>query len=270
MDRITRSFRIVQQSFGVLMRDKELMVLPLLSGLIVAAVSLSFFFSISFDVADAARNDRFLLFVPALLIYFFAYAVGIFFQAAVVAGATERLRGGDPTIRSAMAAAARRIGPILGWALIAATVGVILRAARDRSGALGRIVTGLLGAAWSLGTFFVVPVLVLEDLSVGRSLARSIEVFKKTWGETVVGTAGVGIVAFLASVALVAVAAGLAALGAPAAALAFAVIGAIVLMVFFAALQGVYVASLYTYATSGRAADGFDEDLPGNAFTPKH
>jgi hypothetical protein len=43
----------------------------------------------------------------------------------------------------------------------------------------------------------------------------------------------------------------------------------VLLAIFFSALQGVFVASLYRYATDGHQASGFDKDLFSGAFTPK-
>jgi hypothetical protein len=53
------------------------------------------------------------------------------------------------------------------------------------------------------------------------------------------------------------------------AAVAFFAVGAMLLVIFFSALQGVYVASLYRYATEGQAAPGFDKALFDQAFVPK-
>jgi uncharacterized protein DUF6159 len=267
MDRITRSFQLVGQSYQVLMRDKELMVLPLLSGAIMAAVVAVVGLGFSWGGAPpAARGPA--LYLPIFLMYVVLYAIGIFFQAAVVAGATERMRGGDPTVGSALAAAQRRLWPIVMWAIVAATVGMFLRAVQDRVGFIGKIVAGLAGAAWSLATFFIVPVLVLEDKSIPDSFTESVSVFKKTWGETMAGGASIGIVAVCAWVVLFALVALIAMATGPLAIVVFAV-GAIVLGIFFSALQGIYVASLYRYATEGSAPPGFDRTLLDNAFVPK-
>jgi len=267
MDRITRSFQLVGQSYQILMRDKELMILPLLSGVVMAFVIgvVALGFSLGGD-GLAARGPE--LYVPIFLMYVLMYAVGIFFQAAVVAGATERMRGGDPTVGSALAAAQRRLWPIVMWAVVAATVGMLLRAIQDRVGFIGKIVVGFAGAAWSLATFFVVPVLVLEDKSLGDSFAQSVSVFKKTWGETVAGGAGLGIAAFCAWLALFALVALIAMIAGPLA-IVILLAGAIVLGIFFSALQGIYVASLYRYATEGTVPPGFDRTLFDRAFVPK-
>ena len=267
MGRIGRSFQLVGQSYRVLMHDKELMVLPLISGAVIAVAVAGFAFGFGVDSAKLQQRGA-ELYVPVFLMYVAAYTVGIFFQAAVIAGATERMRGGDPTIGSALSAASRRLGSIVMWAIVAATVGMILRAIHDRLGFVGKIIASIVGAAWSLATFFVVPVLVLEDRPVRGAFSRSIEVFRKTWGETVVGGINLGVAAFCAWVTLFAVSGLLAMLiGAPA--LAFFAAGAVFLMVFFSALQGVYVASLYRYATEGQAASGFDTALFQQAFVPK-
>ena len=268
MNRVTRSFDLVAQSYRVLMQDKELMVLPLISGVIIIAVVASFFFG--FDLRSRLDSeDQTLLVVPGLLLYVATYAIGIFFQAAVVAGATERLRGGDPTIGSALSAAFRRIVPILLWAVVAATVGILLRAIQDRAGFIGKIVVAVIGAAWSLATFFVVPVIVLEEHSIGDSFRRSLEVFRKTWGETFVGGVTLGVAAFCAWVTLIAIAGLLAWAGAGVLTFVVAGAGAIALAVLFPALQGVFVASLYQFATAGNSPAGFDRALLGEAFRRK-
>lgn len=267
MGRIGRSFQLVGQSYRVLMQDKELMILPLISGSVMAVAIAGFAFGFGVDSERLqVRGPE--LYVPMFLMYVVTYTIGIFFQAAVIAGATERMRGGDPTVRSALAAAASRIVSIVMWALVAATVGMILRAIHERMGFVGRIVVSLVGAAWSLATFFVVPVLVLENENIRESFWRSVEAFKKTWGETVVGGINLGVAAVCAWITLVAVSGLLAMLiGTPA--LALFAVGAVFLMVFFSALQGVYVASLYRYATEGQAAPGFDKALFDQAFIPK-
>jgi hypothetical protein len=265
MGRISRSFQLVGQSYQILMRDKELMVLPLISGAIMAVVALVVVFGYSLGAAAAPGPA---LYVPLFFLYVVMYTIGIFFQAAVVAGATERMRGGDPTVGSALAAAWARLGPIVMWAVVAATVGMLLRAIQDRVGFLGKIVAGLAGVAWSLATFFIVPVLVLEDKSIGDSFTRSVTVFRKTWGETMAGGVSLGGAAFCAWLALFAMAALLATVVGPSAILLL-VAGAIVLGIFFSTLQGIYVASLYRYATEGLVPPGFDRTLLDNAFVPK-
>ncbi|UUZ47783.1 DUF6159 family protein [Massilia sp. B-10] len=73
--------------------------------------------------------------------------------------------------------------------MIAATVGVILRAIQERVGFLGRIIVGMLGVGWTIATFLVVPVLVARDKGPVDSIKDSAALLKQTWGENVIGQA---------------------------------------------------------------------------------
>lgn len=267
MERLARSFRLVSQSFRILMTDAELMVLPLISGIVMALVVASFVFGVGVDALEADAPGAG-VYIPGFVTYVVLYAVAIFFQCAVVAGATERMRGEAPTLRSSMGAAWRRAGSILLWAMFAGTIGLLLRAIQERSGIIGRIVVGLIGAGWSLATFFVVPVLVLEEVQVGDVVGRSLSVLRRTWGEAIVGGASIGLVAFCAWGTLIMVTLGLASIVGNAALLFLFVFG-IALAILFSALEGVYVASLYRYAIEGDVPPGFDKDTLADAFVPK-
>jgi hypothetical protein len=267
MDRITRSFKLVSQSYAVLMQDTELLLLPLVSGAVMSIVVALFVLASGIDALTLEEQGP-ALYVPLFFMYVALYAVGIFFQCAVVAGATERMRGGSPTLASAIAAAGRRIVSIVIWACLAATVGMALRAIQDRVGLVGKIVVGLIGAAWSLATFFVVPVLVLEDVYIGDVLGRSVSIFRETWGESFIGGASLGFASFCAWALLAIVSFVLySAIGLPALIVFGA--GAILLLMFFSTLQGIYLASLYRFATEGDVPQGYDKHLLQSAFVEK-
>jgi hypothetical protein len=268
MERLSRSFDIVTQSYRILLHDKDLMVLPLIAGVvnIGAALSFAFGFGLTPSVVRAGGLDTY---VPLFLLFVVVYTIGIFFQAAVVAGATERMRGGDPTLGSALSAAGRRIASIMAWAVVAATVGTVIRVIHDKAGVVGQLLTKVLGITWSLATFFIVPVLVLEERSIRDSFRRSVSVFRETWGESIAVPVTVGLAAFVMWVALAAIAATVAlAAGRPAGIGTF-VVGAIMLTVFFATLQGVYLATLFRYATEGWVPAGFSGELLQQAFVSK-
>ena len=53
-----------------------------------------------------------------------------------------------------------------------------LRMISERSGNLGRIVTSLVGLAWNLATYLVVPVLVIEGVGPVEAIKRSAGLLK--------------------------------------------------------------------------------------------
>jgi hypothetical protein len=219
-------------------------------------------------------GSSYLAYVLAFVFYFVQYTVIFFFNSALVGAALIRLGGGDPTVSDGLAIASKRMGTILGYAAIAATVGMVLRMISERSGFLGRVVAGLLGMAWTLGTYLVVPILVTEDLGPIDAVKQSGALFRKTWGEQVVGNFGLGWAVFLmgfswtlVSILLVVGAAALTP-AAMIAAIGIAVMGYLFLALFSSALKGVYTAALYRYAVTGESGF-FDPAMMGGAFRPK-
>src|SRR5260370_1391059 len=131
------------------------------------------------------QSPMFLLGMFAL--YVVNYFVIVFFNVALVGVANSRLMGGTWTFRDGIELAWERTGTILQWALVAATVGVILRTLEERLGLIGRIIIRIIGFAWTLACYFVVPVLAFEDLTPIDAVKRSSKLFRDTWGEKVIG-----------------------------------------------------------------------------------
>jgi hypothetical protein len=194
--------------------------------------------------------------------------VQTYFLAGLVAGADQRLRGQNSTVRSALDIANSRLHRLLPWAVVTATVTMILQAIEERFGIIGTIVARLVGLAWNLVTFLVVPILVLEDLGVGDALKRSKDLFKKTWGENVIGQFGLGAVGFLLMIpGLILIGIGVA-IG-TAGIIVFGAIGVIWLLasaVVVSALSGIYRTALYHYAAHGEVPGEFSGIDFGAAF----
>jgi hypothetical protein len=272
MGRISRTFELARTSWEVLKADKELIVLPVLSLLATIAIAASFLAPIlmggdATQIEDPGTIGYVLLFVAYVALAF----VTIFFNAALVHAANERFDGGDPTIGSALRGASARVHRILPWALVSATVSVVLRAIEERAGVFGRIVSGIAGIAWSLVTFLVIPVLVVEDVGVVDAVKRSGALFKRTWGENVAAQVGFGLLGFIAAlpgigVIVLSVAAG--------DAIGFIGVAAGVLWILatamvLSALNGVFQTALYRYA-AGRGGQGeFSEGELAAAFAPR-
>jgi hypothetical protein len=274
-DRVSRSWELAKASASVLRSDKELLVFPVLSGLaamIVAATFLVPAFAMKVFDGDAGVGS----FVLGFLFYLCQYFVIFFFNAALVAAAMIRLEGGDPTVADGLRAARERIGPILGYAAIAATVGMLLQAMKNKdNNFVVRMVGSLLGVAWTMASFLVVPVLVMQNVGPIDAIKRSVELLKRTWGENAIGNVGIGLVFGLVTVLLVVVAAVLVFLaasvsGALAVTVAvFAVLALVTLGIIQSALSGVYSAALYRYATVGEAPAGFSGTGLQTAFQPR-
>ena len=203
MGRIRTSWELAKSSWGVIRARPHLTLLPVISGIATVVVMASFALPVFLTTSDA--NGDFAMTPLSWAIFAVGYLVltyvVLFFNTALVCAADDHFEGGDPTLGSALSAAGARAGRILPWAIVSATVSLALRAIQERFGFVGRIVIGLVGLAWTLVTFLVLPIIALEGLGVGAAIKKSAHLFKQTWGENVIANAGIGLVGFLAVLA---------------------------------------------------------------------
>jgi hypothetical protein len=277
-DRLSRSWELTKASAAVLSADKELLVFPLLSGLASILVLVTFavptFF---FGLGDAALSDReggrILGGIVTFLFYVTQYFVILFCNTALVGAALIRLRGGDPTVGDGFRIAVSRVTTILGYAVVSATVGMVLRMVAQKGGVAGRIVASLFGLAWGLATFLVVPVFVVEEVGPIDAIKRSASYLKRTWGEQLAGNLGMGWVFGLMSfgVILLCIAGIVAAASLGSGVLlglviAVSVVALLGIALVSSALGGIYAAAIYRFAAENEADGFFPEQLVKDAF----
>jgi len=277
--RISRSWELIKASGAVLRQDKELLLFPFFSAVATLIVSASFIVPLILTGAferSIAPGDETSYMVFLFVFYLIQYFIIFYFNSALVGAAMIRLDGGDPTVRDGLRIASSRVVQILGYAAIAATVGLILRIIEERAGFIGRWIAGLVGLAFTVATFLTVPILVTRDVGPIDAVKESAVLLKKTWGENIIGNAGMGFVFFLFYLGAIVVG-GVLIVGVAQTAnaalilliVALVVLAVIGLALVQAALQGVYSAALYRYATEGNAGGSFPDALLGEAFRPK-
>ena len=278
--RLSNSWELVKASWRVLLADKELMVFPLVAFLASIVVLITFavptVLAGVLDSAVASGELSIFSYIVAFLFYAVMYFVTIFFNSALVGAAMIRLEGGDPTVRDGFRIAFSKIGTIFGYAIIAATVGTILRAISERSGAIGRIVVSLIGFVWNIATFLVVPVLVVENVGPLDAVKRSGRLLKETWGEQIAGNLSVGFIfglitflVILAGIPVVILAVMSGSVGLIVTAVVVVILLIMLISLVSSTLSGIYTAAVYRYATTGDTGGYFDADMVKGAFKLK-
>ena len=273
--RWSRSLALARQSIAVLRGNPALMTFPIVSGIVTFFLTLSFFVPAYLAYGHRlSGHER----IPPLgyavmaAYYLVSYFVVIFFNVGLTSCTYASLRGERPTFADGVRYAQGRMGPILGWTVLSATVGLVLQFVGERAGFVGRIIVGLLGAAWNVVTYLVVPVVAVEGKGPVASVKESTALLKRTWGEQLIGNGGVGLIFGLA--ALIPVVPLIAALASGSVAAMLIVFGLSVLFwlglaILSASVAGVYRTALYVYATTGAAPSGFDPSYVSSAFAPK-
>jgi len=281
--KFSRSWELVKQSFAILRSDKELVLFPVFSAvaclcvtaLIIGGSILSILPSFR---AAALAGERWqpsqapFIYVAIFLLYVANYFVIVFFNVALVGVANSRLSGGTWTFRDGIELAWTRKGTILQWALVAATVGMILRMIEERLGLIGRLVMKLIGIAWTLACYFVVPVLAFEDLTPIDAVKRSARLFRDTWGEKVAGGFSLGLVFLVLALpgfGLWIVAMIFGGTTGLVIGLGLMVLYFVILSVVSSAVQGIFNAALYRYACFKQVPPAFSPELITGAWAPK-
>lgn len=196
MGRIGRGWQLTKLSFNVIRKDKELLLFPLISGILILAIAASFIVPwFALGTITGSIDAIFIIFW--IVFYFVSFFISTFFNVALMGCAMKRLDGGDPTFAYGIGFATERIKYIVEWALVAATVGLILKALEERAGFVGKIVIGLIGIAWAIASYFAVPVMAFEKLSPLKALKRGAGILKTTWGEALISNLGIGIIFFI-------------------------------------------------------------------------
>ena len=277
---ISHTFELMKMSFGVLKKDKELLWFPVFSGIGVVAV-IAIFFAIgsatgALDRLSATSTDVDGQVTSAIqagdlvlyaLAFFLVYFVTIFFNAALVSAALERLRGGDPNVSSGLSHAFAHIHTILGWAIISASVGLILQALKaNQKNAFARIAIDMVGGIWEFMTFFVVPILVSENVGPFGAIKRSSGLVRKTWGRQISANFGFFIV-YIIAVLIAIVPAVLIGLVIPVAGMVVGLVTVSVAMSIVQSLEGIFKAALYEYALGERPQE-FDLRVLQMAYKP--
>ena len=287
-----RGWRIAVQSWQVLRTDLSMLPFPFLSAVASTLLLLSFLAPVflSPDLADWLANApkgqgqghednssaRAVITAATGAFYLINYFIVVFFNTALAACAVRRMQGEDSTMGYGLRVACSRLPQIIGWVLLASSIGVILRALSNRSAMLGKIVVALVGAAWTIAVCLVVPTIVVEGLGPVAALKRSSSLMVSSWGEGLSGSVGLGFLGVLLWLFGVgAVVSGLCIVASTHSAIALGATFAFALLYFPAvicvssALRQIFIVGLYLYAADKRVPVGFSADTLEGAFSPK-
>ena len=266
MGRVGTGWRLAKASWSVLRADSSLAVYPVVA-VVVALVAFWVVAGIGIAVAQGVSVPW--LVVPFLVagVYVSAYVI-TYFNVGLAASAQRSIDGHDTGLRDGLRVARTRRGVIAKWALLEVALGLllsILGGLLSNGGA--RIASNLLaaaaGLAWSVATFFVIPILALEGVGPREAMTRSVDLIRSHWGEAVVGRTGIGAVIFLITllpiVGLSVAATYLDPVNPTLAGVAYALFTLVVLtaIVLGSVLSVIFRVEVYRYATAEKTAGGF-------------
>jgi hypothetical protein len=259
-------------SFSVLKENKSLIIFPVLSAismiLIFGSVITGVLASNDWNASNFDVQNKTLGYIFLFLFYLVNYFIVVFFNMALIHCTHLYFKGQKPTVSDGLRFSVSRIGAIFSWSVLAAIVGTVLRIIQENVGSIGKIITGLIGIAWNIAAFFVVPVIAYENLGPVDALKRSAKMMKEKWGESLGATFSFGLIHFLA---VLVVGGGLFVMGAfinVILGIVLAVLGILILAAIFSAAQTIFVSAVYHNIT-GDPVQNFNEAFADNLFVSK-
>ena len=261
--RIGRGWRVTKLGMHVVRADPELMVYTLFSGIlsiIAAIVLLTTTGGLGYFIGGEEGSEGGAL-VGTFLSYMAIAIITVFWNAAIIASAHERLTAGtNPSFSYGIKQAMKCLPQIVIWGLISGTVGLIIRAFQSMQDSkkpgvafVGAMIAFFIRYAWWITTFFVVPMIVLDKIGIRESMSKSPELFGQTWGEDVVSTTGTGIINVLVCLLIVVIGLPLGVLLGDVLGFLLVLVGIGVSVLFFSACEAVNRASLYYFAKTGES-----------------
>jgi len=278
--RIERAQGIMSAAWHILKEDKTLLLLPIASSICLMLLVVSYLVPTIVEVVtgesvvDGIRQIQPLSQAILFLSYVATYAIGIFFNAALASCVLKKSEGKPATILDGLREALSCLPQILGWALVSATVGLVLKAIERRSGWIGGIVVGMIGLVGGVATFLVVPVLVAERKGPFDALEESVQLLRHTWGENLLAGISFGALYFLWSlpgILTFVIGAGLIVshLYIGIIIMALAILYFPLLGLLLSTMSTIFDVVLYRYAKHGTISPGFDRELLETSFIQK-
>ncbi len=274
MTRLKNGWELGMTSLHTIKENPKLMAFPIFSGAALVAVCLSFlggfafFFGFEFNQWIDGVFGEYLGWIVLFAFYMVCYFVIVFFNVGLVYCAKRIFDGEEVSFNEGLQFAFSRITSILNWAVLAATVGVILNMLEERLGAIGSVISGLVGLVWSIATFFVIPVLAYENVSPFEAVKRSGQMMREKWGEALGANFGFGILFLVGYIIIAAICAFLGIVIHPLAGVVGFVMMALLLHTALAAAKMVFIAATYQHL-HGEPIGNFKGDILDSVFMPK-
>lgn len=281
------SAQLTKAAWRTLKLDKELLIASILN-VITGAVCFALFvfvayfalpqlLGVSFTIDNNNLTTNLVYYGLTAVYLFITYVAANFFSGAIAHAALQRFRGNNPTLSGSLAAASSKLGPIVAFSGLQATVGLVLSILSDRLPFAGKIATWIAGAAWGIATMFAIPV-IMDGKESGplKTVRYSAKTLTQVWGESLFVGVALGLIETVVTIFSVFVLVGGIALSLTLSTWVFGIIGATLfivglstLVVIMMTLRTIVTTAAYYYASTQQVPAGFDGELVRSMFRPK-
>ena len=196
---IQRGFGFLGQAVDLARKDHDLLK-PSLYSLLVSAVVVIIGAAPMLAVALLASDSqagKISLYVLGGLLIFVQYAVAYVFSGMTAYLVYEYLTEGDGRMDRAWAIVRRDGLDLISLAAASTAVKLLENALRGRNGrqnVAGGLAASIIDTVWTTATYFILPAMIIEDLSLPQALKRATYIVKNNFMLVAVTEVGVGTV----------------------------------------------------------------------------
>jgi hypothetical protein len=214
--KFARSWALFTSSLQVMRQHRKLLLFPIITAACSVVIAIFFLapavlyptghglansghwlslatrFGMDFDGDRSQFHPNAFFYSYAAAIYLTSMFIATFANVAFYHQIMQALSGQPVSIRAGVKFAGTRLPSILVWSLFAGLVGLIIQALEERLGLIGRWVMKFVGVVWSVASVFAIPVIIRDGSTNPIEMLRnSAATFRKTWGESLIGYAGI-------------------------------------------------------------------------------
>jgi len=187
--------QLLKESWNVLKGNKKLLLIPIVPivlGIVFVGIGLYFFVS---ALRTGDLESWLVILVFSLSVLLLIFILGIFFNIVLFSCVDDLFKGREISFKRGFLIAVKNLRKVIGWSIISTAAHTTFSEASK--GVATKVTVEAGRAAWQTMTTFVVPVMIFEQKTVTEAVSRSIYLFTKTWGPTVIGRFSIGLVFFV-------------------------------------------------------------------------
>jgi hypothetical protein len=274
----SESRAVTKQAWGVIKENPYMLAFPVASAILavlaVLVVGGAGVAAMGLTAASSSSDEGSTFWIGLIILVIAAYLATLItqiFMGGLVKCADEELQGRDSSFGAGLSASFKRLPALLGWAGIETAVGWLLSAIRGNGDnniivtILRLIIASLLAVAWSVITFFVLPLIILRGKGPIEAIKESVSVIRATWGMQIAGGVRIGgmiaLVAVLPGILFAVVGGFIAASGTPAVGVPISALGVIVVIlaqVVISAMRAIFSVAMLHYVEDRQGFGPFD------------
>ena len=183
---ISKSWQLLIQCLQFFSKNKDLLFFPIitlvLSILTISIILTSSLFEIEKIIPFVKNYPHPVIIILFLLTLYFSFlCMIVYFNTGLIVCAVERLQGKQCSIADGLKLTARHWWPLLQWTIFSATIGFILNVLESSHKTIAEFISILLGFTWAIGTYFVIPIIVFENVGPFQAIKRGFTIFGRGW-----------------------------------------------------------------------------------------